>query len=172
MDSPRSMTEEEIRINFGIDDIQEVTFLKQGQLPYHNGVQLFEKEYIGQGPNDRTAIDGAFTNLRNDYRGEHVYTRGVMLSKTETGYLAVLCAALRVAPKNFSQILNDLKKGQNVRRVGWNGAGQYVYLQDFSNFSNPVGLLPCFVICNAQGKLQPGWLPSIGDLMADDWEIA
>lgn len=165
----RSMSEEEVRDLLEMENITDVSFVAPGQIPSHNGVQLFEKEYVGQGHNPDTAVDGALTSFSRDYHGERVYTRGISLSWTQTGIMAVFVAAIRVAPKNFSQILNDLKKGAQVRRVGWNGAGQCVYMERFADFD--VDFEPCFVIRNAQGKLQPGWLPSMGDLVAEDWEI-
>jgi len=66
----------------------------------------------------------------------------------------------------FGQVLEKAAEGTGTTfaRSGWNGKGQYVFL---------VQLTPdveqCFVLHNAQGKLQPGWLPSMGDLLATDW---
>ena len=31
---------------------------------------------------------------------------------------------------------------------------------------------PYFALFNAQGKWQPGWVASVSDLLANDWEIA
>lgn len=64
----------------------------------------------------------------------------------------------------FGTALEEVKTGKHIRRTGWNGPGQYVWMQSFPGFE------PVFVIRNAQGKQQPGWLPSMGDLRADDWE--
>lgn len=164
-----SITDEDLRDFLEDENITDISFVAQGQVPYHNGVQLFEKEYVGQGPDVDSAIEGAMATFSAEYRGERVYTRGVQLSSTDSGILAVFVAAIRPAPKNFSQILNDLKKGAQARRAGWNGAGQCVYLERFADFR--ANFEPCFVLHNAQGKLQPGWLPSMGDLMADDWEV-
>lgn len=79
---------------------------------------------------------------------------------------------------SFGEILNDLKIGQRVARAGWNGKGQYVYMAVMDYQVEEGGeratkdFEPCFVIKNAQGKFQPGWVPSISDLLADDWIVA
>lgn len=65
----------------------------------------------------------------------------------------------------FSAALEEVLNGNHIRRIGWNGAGQFVYLE-----TRLSGYKPVFVIRNAQGEFQPGWLPSMGDLLADDWE--
>lgn len=64
----------------------------------------------------------------------------------------------------FGEAFDHVEEGKSIRRAGWNGAGQFVWLQTFPGYE------PVFVIRNAQGKHQPGWLPSMGDLRADDWE--
>lgn len=80
---------------------------------------------------------------------------------------------------NFGEALELLKPGARcLRRAGWNGKGQHVYLED--GYTQKIGdgvfkgssrvYLPVLVLFNAQGQHQPGWLPSMGDLMADDWE--
>lgn len=78
---------------------------------------------------------------------------------------------------DFSSALQWLKEGKRVQRAGWNGAGQWV-----SKFSPPAmrfftfeddsaySLPPGFVLKNAQGELVQ-WGPSIGDLMATDWQV-
>lgn len=69
--------------------------------------------------------------------------------------------------KNFSEALIALKAGMSVRRVGWNGKNQHVYMENFDGLKYE----PCIVLFNAQEKHQTGWLPSMGDLRAEDWEI-
>lgn len=94
---------------------------------------------------------------------------------------------------SFAAILNYINEGKMVRRAGWNGKGQFVYKtvgntvsKDFihkfaslpqavKNFLADKGEDVVFnsslTIYNAQGEMQPGWLASQGDLMAEDWEI-
>lgn len=65
----------------------------------------------------------------------------------------------------FGEAFENAQNGKRIRRTGWNGAGQFVWLE-----RGIPGFLPVLIIRNAQGELQPGWLPSMGDLMAEDWE--
>jgi hypothetical protein len=75
----------------------------------------------------------------------------------------------------FGQALDALFESKRIKRSGWNGANQCVYMATglaTTEFSlEPVQLKPVFVLRNAQGEHQPGWIPSMGDMMADDWEI-
>ncbi|PWV90256.1 uncharacterized protein DUF2829 [Paenibacillus cellulosilyticus] len=94
---------------------------------------------------------------------------------------------------NFGQILELLKVGKRVSRAGWNGRGQWVvlvpalYLPPYSTqeagprvndrtakhigVDTPLDSQPYFSLWNAQGKWQPGWVPSTGDLLAEDWQV-
>lgn len=148
----------------------QVVIVSQGDVPRNGDILLFEKEYTGRAVTSADeALRIAVETFAKDRRGEKAYVRTINVFSDSIGHVAVIAAALRVSPKDFSQILNDLKKGAQVRRFGWNGAGQCVYMERFADFD--VSFEPCFVLHNAQGKLQPGWVPSMGDLLADDWEI-
>lgn len=81
----------------------------------------------------------------------------------------------------FGEALEIVKTGsQSIRRAGWNGKGQHVYLEEHLGFTIGDGVfkgqrreyLPVLILFNSQQQHQPGWLPSMGDLMADDWEVA
>lgn len=67
---------------------------------------------------------------------------------------------------DFSQALNELKRGHACARAGWNGPGQWV------NLRGPQGGVtePFLALKNAQGGIVP-WLPSQGDLFAKDWRV-
>lgn len=78
---------------------------------------------------------------------------------------------------DFSDALMWLKEGKRVQRAGWNGSNQWVELvknsglvfrseHDNTAFSVADGL----VLKNAQGIVVQ-WVPSIGDLMAEDWKV-
>ena len=163
----RVLSEEEIQRH--IDG--KVTIVRQGQIPMHEGIQLFEKEYIGRAKSSAdVALALAVSAFKDDRRGERAYVRNIVLMGVDFEHVCVLTAALRPAPMTFSQALEKLKDKQCIARAGWNGAGQYVYLETFEGFT-AAKLEPCFVIRNAQGKFQPGWIPSMGDLMAGDWEL-
>lgn len=84
--------------------------------------------------------------------------------------------AIDMAAADFSDALMWLKEGKRVQRAGWNGAGQWVVLIDPGNAMYTKGgasapMQPCLGLKNAQGSMQPGWVPSMGDLMADDWQV-
>jgi hypothetical protein len=164
--SVRSLTELEIR-----NVIEgQVVIVPQGQVPRNGDILLFEKEYTGRAVSSpEEALRIAVEVFEKDRRGEKAYVRSVTIFSDSIGHVAVVAAALRVTPLDFAQAFNALKKGAQVRRFGWNGAGQCVYLERFADFD--VSFEPCFVLLNAQGKLQPGWVPSMGDMMAEDWEI-
>ena len=91
---------------------------------------------------------------------------------------------------NFGQAIEALKSGKKVARTGWNGKGMYVFLAtgvnfrteaDLSEFNptrteefnelNAVEVGDVLVLRTAQGTLQPGWLASQADMLAEDWII-
>lgn len=85
---------------------------------------------------------------------------------------------------DFSTALMAAKLGAKISRTGWNGAGQFVVLQDGypdgiainANTAKATGLpegstavfQPYLLMFNAQQQFVP-WLASQGDLLADDW---
>ena len=92
---------------------------------------------------------------------------------------------------SFSKALDLLKQGQKITRKGWNGADQWLSIscpdtKDVAadNFWSPhnaefarqnggsAKVAPCITLKNAQGMIIMGWIPSAGDLFADDWMIA
>lgn len=95
---------------------------------------------------------------------------------------------------NFGEALQTLKNGEKVCRKGWNGKNQFVvmmpalYLPPFNTADTarkvndrtakwigedqPLDCQPYLALFNAQKKWQPGWVPSQGDLFAEDWEAS
>ena len=92
---------------------------------------------------------------------------------------------------SFSTALDLLKQGHKLCRKNWNGAKQWVALscpeskevpaQGFwsphnAKFAESQGgkatVAPCITLKNAQDVIVMGWIPSTGDLLADDWMIA
>lgn len=65
--------------------------------------------------------------------------------------------------------VQKLWDGYKVRRAGWNGPGQWVALQTPDAKSKMT--LAYAYLSNVNGDLVP-WLPSQGDLLAGDWELA
>lgn len=94
---------------------------------------------------------------------------------------------------DFSTALLFLKQEKKVARSGWNGKNQFVVMmpalflppfntQDTNRKVNdrtakhigedtPLDSQPYLALFNAQGKWQPGWVPSQGDLFAEDWIV-
>lgn len=87
---------------------------------------------------------------------------------------------------DFSAALLALKHGEKITRQGWNAGGQWVELVDraiatrvpsrrvsmsmaHSEEELATIVLRRFpILKNAQGGWVP-WLPSVGDLLAEDW---
>lgn len=78
---------------------------------------------------------------------------------------------------SFGEAIKYLKRGLKVARKGWNGKGQYVrQVEPYNDRAFQViekeeidgTLYPYFALKNAQNGFIP-WVPSIGDLLADDW---
>ena len=119
--------------------------------------------------------------------------------KYENGYTSwspkdVFEAAYRPLDRlDFAGALFMLKRGKRVARAGWNGRGQWVVLMPglklppFSSqepgakvndrtakhigADTPLDSQPYFALWNAQGKWQPGWVPSVSDVLAEDWTV-
>lgn len=84
---------------------------------------------------------------------------------------------------NFGNAIEALKSGERVRRSGWNGKGMWLVLvpgtaqvefRDGTPYRN-AGLVqadinPHIDMMTATGQMQPGWLASQTDMLADDWE--
>lgn len=76
--------------------------------------------------------------------------------------------------------IKQMHNGARVRRVGWNGKGQWVGLVPGDQWGlgsgapfdyGPGDLLPWLGIATAGGKFVP-WAASQTDILATDWEIA
>lgn len=80
---------------------------------------------------------------------------------------------------DFSDALKHMKAGRRIKRSGWNGRDMFVYLATqlivgsvvIDEQRESIKLEPCIMMRTAQGKIQPGWLASQMDLLANDWEI-
>ena len=86
---------------------------------------------------------------------------------------------------NFGQAIDALKAGNRVCRGGWNGKGMWLVLVPGSNVNARVGtpygealghgvavsINPHIDMRTATGEMQPGWLASQTDMLADDWQI-
>ncbi|EGR2972443.1 DUF2829 domain-containing protein [Vibrio parahaemolyticus] len=84
---------------------------------------------------------------------------------------------------NFGQALEMMKLGKKVARSGWNGKGMWLILVPGTASVRPVAgtpysnagitsetdINPHIDMYTADGKMQPGWLASQTDMLADDW---
>lgn len=78
----------------------------------------------------------------------------------------------------FGQAIECAKKGMRIHRKGWNGKGQFIFWEVGHAYEPPddlkhlyTAVLGFFVMFTAKKELQPGWLASQSDMLADDWEI-
>lgn len=83
---------------------------------------------------------------------------------------------------SFSEALEKLKDGMSLCRKGWNGANQFIYLLTGQEIQRKMGYgfgeymgepewQRTIVLHNAQRGLVMGWVPSTGDLFANDWVL-
>ena len=86
---------------------------------------------------------------------------------------------------SFGLALEALKLGRRVARAGWNGKGMWLVLDPGSVVSearegsayHKAGISGSFTINphidmrTATGEMQPGWLASQTDMLADDWAL-
>ena len=77
---------------------------------------------------------------------------------------------------NFGDALKALKEGKKVARMGWNGKNMWIALINpgnamFKKYGDSLDMLPCIGMKTAQGDMQPGWVCSQADVLAEDWQI-
>ena len=84
---------------------------------------------------------------------------------------------------DFGTAIQNLKNGARIARQGWNGKNMYVFLAegqsiefttpaDMSEFKDQeVEVSDMMVLRTAQGTLQPGWLATQSDILAEDWYV-
>ena len=78
---------------------------------------------------------------------------------------------------NFGDAVEALKRGERVSRSGWNGKGMWLVLIRAGNAIHRSGagsfdMQDCIGMKTAAGQMQPGWLASQADMLAEDWEVA
>ena len=82
---------------------------------------------------------------------------------------------------DFGSAIMNVKAGHRIARKGWNGKGMYVFLAtdpefhtdaDISEFKDTGTEVSNFLVLRtAQGTLQPGWLATQSDILAEDWYV-
>lgn len=70
---------------------------------------------------------------------------------------------------SFGLAVEALKKRFRVCRKGWNGKGMYIELNQGIDYSFSI-IEPFFVIKNVKNSFNT-WVPSISDILAEDWMI-
>lgn len=138
-------------------------------------------------PKDADKGQGDLLDIRETQRVE--YTLSNILSNEWVIADEKNCPVLGgEATFSFGDAIKYMKRGLRVARKGWNGKGMYVfYASDFqfgtkadlSEFNptedpecteeNKVYVYDCLVLRTADKKLQPGWLASQSDMLAEDW---
>ena len=73
---------------------------------------------------------------------------------------------------DFGTAINFLKDGLKVARKGWNGKGMWICLIPHGNNSwKGYPMQHCIGMKTADGNMQPGWVASQTDMLAEDWVI-
>lgn len=90
----------------------------------------------------------------------------------------------------LTDLMPALKEGWKARRLGWNGKDQWVFytrgrmldlekddiwpksIEDVAFKNNgKVKLRPYFSLKTQDDEVQIGWVPSVSDFLATDWEL-
>ena len=72
---------------------------------------------------------------------------------------------------SFSTALEAVKQVFAISRKGWNGKGLFVTLfKDGLGYFTLMGLQKMFIL-NYPDGMKYSWVPSISDLLAEDWEV-
>jgi hypothetical protein len=77
---------------------------------------------------------------------------------------------------NFGQALENLKSGHRVCREGWNGKDMWLTLIKAGNAlhkssAGAFDMQDCIGMKTATNVMQPGWLASQNDMLAEDWVV-
>ncbi|OMF98192.1 DUF2829 domain-containing protein [Paenibacillus sp. FSL R7-0337] len=77
---------------------------------------------------------------------------------------------------DFGEAIKKLKAGDRVARAGWNGKGMWLVLIMPGNAMHTsrhggFPMQPCIGMKTVTNDMQPGWLASQADMLAEDWEV-
>lgn len=75
-----------------------------------------------------------------------------------------------IATFSFADAIKYVKRGLKVARKGWNGKGMYLRLIKPGNaMCDHYPMHSCIGLKTAKCEMQPGWVASQADMLADDW---
>lgn len=69
---------------------------------------------------------------------------------------------------NFGEALEKVKAGEKIFRHGWNVKGMFVVYQ--KGYPDAWGLCEPYLQINMVNGSHATWVPSINDILANDWE--
>ena len=83
---------------------------------------------------------------------------------------------------DFGQALIQVKLGKSIKRKGWNGKNQFVYLikgedlqkglnYGFGEYLGEPTITDTLAIKTTSNVIQVGWLASQSDMLSNDWEV-
>lgn len=83
---------------------------------------------------------------------------------------------------NFGKALEQVKLGKSIKRKGWNGKNQFVYLikgtelqsalrYGYGEYANEPMFTDVLAIKTTSDQIQVGWLASQSDMLSNDWEV-
>lgn len=73
---------------------------------------------------------------------------------------------------DFDSAILNLKEHYKVVRKGWNGKEMYITLIPAGNaMYQGYDMQNCIGMKTADNKMQPGWVPSQADMLAEDWIV-
>lgn len=134
-------------------------------------------------PEDENGVDEGYLveyldGGQSNHPGHEGYISWSPKEQFDNGYSEVegtTCRLGLLSGLTFGIALEQVKQGKKIARIGWNGKGQYVFFEESWEEQplngNPIKFGSFLGLHNAQGGKQYGWVPSQGDLFADDWVV-
>ena len=72
---------------------------------------------------------------------------------------------------DFGKAIEELKVGKKVARKGWNGSMYITLIPAGNAMHQGYNMQDCIGMKTANNEMQPGWLASQPDMLAEDWKI-
>lgn len=170
--------EESPRFKITEEDLGYVVHYADGYISW-SPTKAFEDGYIedGSGPSRFAiceAIDLAKQMEADNNHLNAVYALEQLLAKTKP----------KTHNLKFGEAIAEMQSGKKVARAGWNGKGWWLVLvggtpemelTEGTVYHNAgltsVSIDPHIDMMTAMGSMQPGWLASQADMLANDWYV-